>query len=584
MRKALIIDLAKASSRVVYFDLSEKLIALSIILAGGFAEKQRKDFLIFGRGALAGHAGIGLATATITGYSPQSGGVVEAKVEGALAQALLGVNVEAIVIAGKAQNLIGISIEVEKDKLNVVFNSAKNLAGLDTWKTTDAVLRRYGEDSTVAAISEHGESQSVAASVVVDHGFATSCGGLGAQAGSLNLKYLVLPKATEIANETIRRVTADYLSGFKENPLTLSQYQEGFSLWIQPALVGYQAGNNFGTELPQSVSEFNASEIRASRVDFGDKACPGCGQSCLKSYSTSDKNPINGGRSHQLGIAAFVSQYGDSDSTRAVQFNQECHRLGLEHLYACQLLIDKNIDKTLPISVVLNKIASQDLTNKSDLIKGMVIPPWDPRGSQGLGLVMALNPCGPRYDVIEHDIDFDPIWAWERHTEFGAEFGVPKKGIPLGTLTTERIDSLKQLWKLWSGIDAVGVCMYAAPPTRELRLRGILEMLESVLGEPISKEDFYEAGRLRLALQREANYQLGLKDTGEDMPEKFFRQAIAAKVNSLAGVKIKPSEYRAAREELFKELEWMQDGSIHKNSALAKKAALLREKVLIEIG
>jgi aldehyde:ferredoxin oxidoreductase len=583
LRKALIIDLAKTSSKVVDFDLGEKLVALSAILAGGFAEKQRRDFLIFGRGVLAGHAGIGLATATITGYSPQSGGVVEAKVEGALAKALLGVNLEAIVLMGKAQNLIGISIEVENDKLNVAFNSAKDLAGLDVWKTTDAVLKQHGEHSTVAAISEHGESQSLAASVVVDHGFATSCGGLGGQAGSLNLKYLVLPKATEISNETINKVTADYLSGLKDNPLTLSEYQEGFSLWIQPQLAGYQAGNNFGTELPQAVNEFKATEIRAKQVDFGDKACPGCGQSCLKAYSTNDENPINGGRSHQLSIAAFVSQYGDSDSTRSVQFNQECHRLGLEHLYTCQLLIDKNIDKSIPINTALNEIASQDLTNKSDLIKGIVIPPWDPRGSQGLGLAMALNPSGPRYDVIEHDIDFDPTWAWERHTEFGTEFGVPKTGIPLGTLGSERTHSLKQLWKLWSGIDAVGVCMYASPPTRELRLSGILAMLESVLGEPISKEDFYEAGRLRLALQREANYQLGLKDTGEDMPEKFFSQAITAQVNSLAGAKIDRSEYRAARDELLEEFDWSLDGSIKKNSALAKKAQSLRENVLLEI-
>jgi aldehyde:ferredoxin oxidoreductase len=225
-------------------------------------------------------------------------------------------------------------------------------------------------------------------------------------------------------------------------------------------------------------------------------------------------------------------------------------------------------------------VADKEISDRKDLIKGMVIPPWDPRGSQGLGLAMALNPAGPRYDVIEHDIDFDPTWAWERHTEFGYEFGVPKGGIPLGTLGSERIDSLKELWLLWSGIDAVGVCMYASPPTRELRLSGILKMLSSVVGREINREDFFHIGRLRLALQREANYLFGLKDDGDDMPEKFFNEAITATVNSLAGVKINREQYKTAAAALFEEFDWVVGGSINANSALNRQIDSLKQSAI----
>jgi aldehyde:ferredoxin oxidoreductase len=583
VRKALIIDLAKKSHRIASFDSATELVPLSSILALGLAQNKQREFLIFGRGVVAGHAGIGLATATITGYSPQSGGVVEAKVEGGLAKSLLSLEVEAVAVINRSPELLGLKIQKEVD-YSVEFVEANEFAGLDIWQTTEKVMKDTGASWQIAAISQFGERGSKAASIVINNGFATSCGGLGATSGGLNLKFLAIAPGEAKSTTSINEVTDKYLAELKNNPLTLSEYQDGFSLWIAPGLAGYQAGGNFAGELPSSVEAFEANKIREKLVDFGSSACPGCGQSCLKSYSINSDNPIDGGRSHQLSIAAFVSQYGDSDMNRAIEFNETCHQLGIEHLYACQLLIDNNVSKSLPIYTALNEVADKEISDRKDLIKGMVIPPWDPRGSQGLGLAMALNPAGPRYDVIEHDIDFDPSWAWERHTEFGYEFGVPKGGIPLGTLGSERIDSLKELWLLWSGIDAVGVCMYASPPTRELRLSGILKMLSSVVGREINREDFFHIGRLRLALQREANYLFGLKDDGDDMPEKFFNEAITATVNSLAGVKINREQYKTAAAALFEEFDWVVGGSINANSALNRQIDSLKQSAINAIG
>ena len=583
MRNALIIDLAERHHKLVAFSSDLALVSVSSLLALGFAQKNQKDFLIFARGVLAGHHGIGLSTASITGFSPQSHGVVEAKVEGGLAKALLSLELEAIVVVNHSQDLIGLTVEKNTDYV-VTFNDAKKLKGLDIWQTTSQLENILGDSWQVAAISEFGENQSKAASIVINNGFATSCGGLGATSGKLNLKYLALPNGEIKTNTTINEITDLYLSELKNNPLTLSEYQDGFSLWINPDLAGYQAGGNFATELPSAVANFAADEIRNLQVDFGISACPGCAQSCLKSYSQNNKNPVDGGRSHQLSIAAFVSQYADANMTRAVEFNETCHQLGIEHLYACQLLIENNVAFDSSIFSSLKKVANLTIKNTSDLIKGMVIPPWDPRGSQGLGLAMALNPCGPRYDVIEHDIDFDPTWAWQRHSEFGKEFGVPAGGIKMGTLGEDRLESINQLWMLWSAIDAVGVCIYASPPTRELRLAGILQMVRSVAGAKLTREDFFEVGRLRLALQREANYLFGLKDDGWGMPVKFFKEPITAKVNSLFGVKINKNDYQNARAAVFNQFDWDEQGSLKAGTALAAKVALLKQSVLTAIG
>ncbi len=578
--KALIIDLKNETWNLHDLGDVDHLVSLSSLLAASFAQMGIADFLILGRGLLAGHHGIGLATATIAGASPQSGGVMEAKVEGRLAKSLLGLGLSAIAFKGKAEKLIGVKIE---QQARVEFVSADDFAGLDIWQTSNRVRNQLGERLVIAAISQHGEAQQKAASIVVDEGFPTSQGGLGAQAGLMNLKFVALAEGVEKTNSVLDKVTADYLAGLKSNPLTLSEYQDGFSLWIQPDFVGYQAGGNFSDHLPDSVSKFDAEKVKTMQVDFGDKACPGCAQSCLKSYASNWHNPINGGRSHQLSIAAFISQYADEDMKRAVQFNEECHRLGLEHLYACQLLIDQSIDKKEDIRSALNKVVEKELNDTSDLVKGMVIPPWDPRGSQGLGLAMALNPTGPRYDVIEHDIDFDPSWAWERHTEFGFEFLVPEGGLKMGTLGKERIPSIKELWKLWSAIDSIGVCIYASPPTRELRLSGILEMAGSVLGRVISREEFFEAGRMRLALLRQANFYLGLRDKTDELPKKFFEVPIKSMVNSLYGVKIDEADWKQAKAAIYKEFDWSDDGGILENSSLFENIQSLQQKVIAEI-
>lgn len=146
-----------------------------------------------------------------------------------------------------------------------------------------------------------------------------------------------------------------------------------------------------------------------------------------------DSGPIDGGRQHQLSATALLSQFGISNTEKLIEFNSYCHEMGLEHIYTVALLNQEHIDVDLPIKEMVNKVAHLQLKSNFNQIKGMAIPPWDGRGNQGLFLAMALNPSGPRYDVIEHDIDFDPNWAWSRHVEFGEEYGIPKGGLPLGT-------------------------------------------------------------------------------------------------------------------------------------------------------
>jgi aldehyde:ferredoxin oxidoreductase len=327
------------------------------------------------------------------------------------------------------------------------------------------------------------------------------------------------------------------------------------------------AGNNFGRDLPKVVEAFEPKSFLPYLKDDGASSCPGCPQQCLKSYLVND-GPIDGGRQHQLSVTALLSQYGEGDVEKLIEFNSYCHEVGVEHIYMVALLIQEKIKSKKSIAKMVNKVAAKKLKSGLNQIKGMAIPPWDGRGNQGLFLAMALNPSGPRYDVIEHDIDFDPDWVWSRHVEFGMEYGIPKGGLPLGTLDKRREESIINLWLLWSALDALGICIYAAPPTRELTSTDILALVKAVSGRDISMDKLLELGLTRLLIQRDMNHQLGVNPKTDDLPDIFFDQPIKSSGAKLDGAVINRAEFTEMKLAVIKRLQWSESGGVDKASKI----------------
>jgi aldehyde:ferredoxin oxidoreductase len=280
-----------------------------------------------------------------------------------------------------------------------------------------------------------------------------------------------------------------------------------------------------------------------------------------------------------LSVTALLSQYGEGKVEKLIDFNAHCNEIGVEHIYITALLLQEDIGSKKSIKKMVSKVYKEKLTSGFNQIKGMAMPPWDPRGNQGLYLAMALNPSGPRYDVIEHDIDFDANWVWERHVEYGKEFGVPEGGIPLGTLEKNREKSIGDLWLLWSALDALGVCIYAAPPTRELRTKDIIDMVKSVVNKEITIENLYELGLIRLLMQRDFNHKLGLGAQTDSLPERFFEQPIEESNAKLNGAIIKRAEFNQMKSAIYSRFGWSEMGGVDESSALWQKCRIDIEQV-----
>ncbi len=567
MARVVLIDLGDFSHNEIEINLKKPLmpvaLPLTAALAGSISEN---NFVVISKGILGGKNGVGLSDAIISAVSPQSGGLIESKIQGKLAYALESIGVDAIALIGRSKSLTGIEI-TGGSFLEFNFPKAKKLKGFSVWKTIDTV--KSGNTLTTLTISRFGERQALGASVVSDYGFATSQGGLGAVFGRMNIKYLTVAGVTQkTVNPGVKQVTDKYIAGIESNPLAKSERDApGFGIWANKSLVGYMAGNNFGQDLPKVVEDFKPQSFLPYLKDNGANSCPGCPQQCLKSYLVKD-GPIDGGRQHQLSITALLSQYGEDDVEKLIEFNSYCHEIGVEHIYMTALLSQEKVKSRKSIKKMLKKVASKKLKSGFNQIKGMAIPPWDGRGNQGLFLAMALNPSGPRYDVIEHDIDFDPDWAWNRHVEFGMEFGIPKGGITLGTLDERREKSIGDLWLLWSALDALGICIYAAPPTRELQSADILNLVKSVTGLETSMNQLFELGLARLAIQRDMNYRLGVDPKSDTLPDIFFDKPIKSAGAKLDGTVVDRNEFNAMRSAIIERLQWNDGGGVDKTTNL----------------
>ena len=567
MAKVVFIDLSDFSHNEIEINLGNPLMPIATpLLAALTGQVSGENFVVISKGVLGGKNGVGLSDAIISAISPQSGGLIESKIQGRLANALDSIGVDAIALTNKAKSLTGIEL-TDRGFLEFNFPKAKKLKGYSVWKTINKIKNE--NTLTSLAISEFGEKQSLGASVVSDYGFATSQGGIGAVFGRMNIKYLTIAGvAKRSVNPGVKKVTDKYIAGLESNPLTKSEHDApGFGIWANKSLAGYMAGKNFGRELPKVVDNFEPKSFLPYLKDDGANSCPGCPQQCLKSYLVKD-GPLDGGRQHQLSITALLSQYGENDVEKLIEFNSYCHEVGVEHIYMVALLIQEKIKSKRSIAKMVNKVAAKKLKSGFNQIKGMAIPPWDGRGNQGLFLAMALNPSGPRYDVIEHDIDFDPDWVWSRHVEFGMEYGIPKGGLPLGTLDRRREKSIIDLWLLWSALDALGICIYAAPPTRELQSADILGLVKAITGAEIDMDELFKLGMARLLIQRDMNHRLGVNPKADDLPDIFFNKPIKSSGAKLDGAVIKRAEFTEMKSAVIKRLLWNESGGVDKSSKI----------------
>jgi aldehyde:ferredoxin oxidoreductase len=523
------------------------------------------NLLMFCSSVVAGHPAPGLARFTVAAKSPLTGGIGETRCEGPWGLALKCCGADAIVFSGASREPVAVLIE----NGGVQFMDAGPLWGQTVGAATDALERDLGADIHVAAIGPAGERRVRFASIVTERAYQAMRMGMGAVMGAKNLKAVVLrggappsvaaPAAlATLAESFAGRMAANSLSRWQLEP-------PGFSCWLY--LHGLDAAlcvNNYSRPIVEGTERFKTEEFM--KRFRGDGVCPGCPNNCIKFIAPLD-DPVTDRRAagiHQEVTGSMGPNIGVTDLDWILAANAFCNQNGLDpvslgftlsmamELWERGILTEadgkpvrfgdgdgawrlmEDIVARCGIGKLLgegSKRAAAGIGRGADgyamHVKGLEMVCFEPRSQTNLALGYAVAPTGPRYDICEHDWDFDTQVGWDHTLHLSRTLGILER-IPMNHVGPDKVRNFKALHTLWSSADALDLCIFAIAPTRILSLPEMAAMLAAVTGWETSDYELMRIGARRLHLMRCYNLREGLSDADDVLPARFYEEAIAS--------------------------------------------------------
>lgn len=521
--------------------------------------------LIFATSVVAGYQAAGLARFTIAAKSPLTGGIGETRCEGPFGSALRQTGCEAIVLTGRADEHVVIVVENGE----VRFQPAGDLHGLTVGETVDRLEQSLGSDIHTAVIGPAGENQVRFASVVTERTYQAARMGMGAVMGAKRVKALVLlgGEAPAVADkDALASITESFRARIDGNDLSRWQKNPpGFSCWVY--LHGLDAAlcvNNYSRSMLESVENFKEEQfIHRFR---GNGTCPGCPNDCIKYLHPIDGGDLDQRASgiHQEVTGTMGPNLGITDLDWVLRANNLCNQYGLDpaslgfvisfamELFERGILTesdaepvrfgDRDAAARLMEAVVCRRglgdvlaegtrLAARHIGRGADRyamqVKGLEMVCFEPRSQTNLALGYAVAPIGPRYDICEHDWDFDTIVGWDHTLKLSRTIGVDKR-IPMGYIGPDKVRNFKALNNLWSAADTLDMCIFAIAPTRILSLPEMARILAAVTGWETSDYEIMRLGERRNHLMRLYNLREGLTAADDTLPDRFFEEPISS--------------------------------------------------------
>jgi aldehyde:ferredoxin oxidoreductase len=524
----------------------------------------RAPFMLWSS-VVSGHPYVGLPRCTFVAKSPLTNGIGEARVEGPFSVALKASGYDGIICHGQAVFPCYLLIENGIPSLH----SALDLWGFDTGEATRWLQKLHGNAAEVATIGISGERQVRLANIITSNNHLAARMGLGAVMGSKNLKAIVLSGGNRpevYDSQTLDEITSTYRRNMLTNILTNEQYEPpGFGALIAGStdVTGYVGGQNYRTSrLPEMPIGMKSELLDRLIPSMSAGACPGCPNDCIKTFRNSVDDRT--GSLDEESLVALAYGLGVTDLDTLLELNAKCHLWGIDPVslsFTLAMFMDAIADgvpgcdafsKVIPafgeteeIIVAMEKVATRHaslalLSEGSERaaaslgsqmapyamhVKGQEMVYFDPRVSAGQALAYAVSPVGPRYEIVEHDIDFDPIYGYPHGLDQMRTLGV-LDWEPMELLDDRRVMRTAELINLWSGLDALEVCLFAGPPLRGLDLPTVARLVTAVTGWRTSDHEIFTWGRRRWQLMRVYNLREGIGSDQDTLPPRFFETRV----------------------------------------------------------
>ena len=555
------------------------------------------NLLIFLSSVVAGLEAPGLARFSVVTKSPLSNGIAEARCEGGFGRSLKASGYDAIVLHGKASRPVYLVLDGEQ----VEFHNAETIWGMDTQDATHKLAETCAAGPQgIAVIGQAGERLVRYASIITDFSVAAARMGTGAVMGSKKLKGLVikpgpLPEVFDPAG--MAEISRKFLEDMPGN--TLSMWQKdppGFSAAadLSDFETAYIGTNNYRSDLQVANSDFT----RARYLDFykDTNPCPGCPNDCIKYIAPDDETPYQACGIHQEVTGALGPNIGNTSLKLTLQANVLCNRYGLDPVslgftlsFAMECFENGILSKAdtsgldlhfgnpsivIPLieMIIMRQGLGDVLAEGSRLaaerigknarafalhVKGIEMVSFEPRTQTNLALGYATSPVGPRYDICEHDWDYDVVSGWEHTLDLSRAVGIFER-IPMEYLGMDKVRNFKALYLLWSALDALNICIFASAPTRLLGVEAITRLVGTITGWKTSSYELMRGGARRNHLMRVYNLREGLTREDDQLPERFYQMPID--FGRLKGTVIKRVEFERMVQAFYEMNGWDKNG------------------------
>ncbi len=554
---------------------------------GAFDPENR---LMFFPGIVSGFDAPGLSRFVICGKSPVTDGIGEARCEGPFARALKKTGYDGIVIRGNCAEPSVLII----DDGNARIERARDLWGLTVGACEQKIRKVYPAAST-AIIGPAGENRVRFANIICDRNHQASRAGLGAVMGAKQLKAVVITGGTlpqVFAPEKLAQTKEWFAREMQKNILSMWQHDRpGFGAWIHTH--GIDAAvcvNNYQTSQCDYTAEYTPEKF--ARYYKGEANCPSCPNDCIKRYATKEDDAGSGGL-HQEALGALGPNLGNRDLKKIIHANALCNEYGLDPnslgftISFAQECVQKGlmesdgIDLTFGDSLELEEIierivkrqgigellaegafrAAQKLGNGARecamTVKKNEMTPIEARSQTNLALGFATAAYGPRYEICEHDWDFDTEVGWAHTLDYSRTVGIIER-VPMQHLGKDKVKNYKALNTLWAAAEALGMCIFSTAPTRVYSLERIAKLYRDVTGFETSSYEVMRLGELKNQLFRIYNCREGLGARDDMLPERFFTQEIDA--GKLKGNKLDRGVFQEAIGLYYEMMGWDENG------------------------
>ena len=482
--------------------------------------------------------------------SPLTGAVAHSNSGGEFPTWMKRTGFDLFIFEGRASAPVYLLVNEDQVELR----PAGHLWGKDTHETTDLLKAEHSDEARVACIGPAGENLALMAAIMNDKHRAAARSGVGAVMGSKNLKAVVAlgdknpplydPEGMRaVSVDTSKNVGADVKKGSN-----MRIYGTSYVPVVTNTL-GILPTRNFLQGTFEHTDKIDGDALKNQYL-IRHTPCYRCPLSCGRLTEVPD-GPYKGkgeGPEYET-ISSLGTGCGVSDLAALVKSNYLCNEYGMDtigagmtiaaamELYEKGYISEEVIGMPLrfgdhdAVIAMLKKMAYREGFG-DDLAMGSYrlcekyghpeiavttrkqeFPGYDPRGSQGMGLLYATSNKGASH--MEGDVAYEEV------------FGVPVKENPLST--EGKAELVKHFEDSFALIDSSGLCVFVAiryvfSKERKIWPMRLSEMMNFTTGAGYTPEEVMQAAERVYNLERMFILKAG--STEDTLPPRMLHEPL----------------------------------------------------------